>query len=127
MKDNKRCRYRKDSGFYLTTYIADHAIECLREHAADHADQPFFHFMTFTAPHFPLHALPQDIAKYAKTYQVGWDSVRQARYAKQRTLGLTSSPLSELEPNIGPPYDFPEAIKKLGAGAKSIANYLGRI
>ncbi len=117
LKDNKPLPpVDKDSGFYLTTYIADHAIECLKEHASDHADQPFFHCLTFTAPHFPLHALPQDIAKYAKTYQVGWDAVRANRYAKQGTLGLNKSPLAELEPSIGPPYDFPEALKKLGSG-----------
>ena len=117
LKDNKPLpAVKPDSGFYLTTFIADHAIECLQEHASSYPDQPFFHCLTFTAPHFPLHALPQDIARYANTYQAGWDVIRQNRYAKQRSLALISSPLSPLEPDIGPPYDFPEAIKKLGAG-----------
>lgn len=117
LRDNKPLpAIAKDSGFYLTTYIADHAIECLQEHAKDHADQPFFHFLAFTSPHFPLQALPEDIAKYAKQYNVGWDVIRQNRYAKQRALGLISSPLSQLESAIGPPYDFPADITKLGPG-----------
>ncbi len=116
-RDNKPlAAIKKDSGFYLTTFIADHAIECLQEHATQYPEQPFFHCVTFTAPHFPLHALPQDIAKYAQTYTVGWDAIRQSRSSKQQSLGLIGSGLSELEPSIGPPYDFPEAIKKLGAG-----------
>ena len=45
-----------DANFYATTAIADHAIECLREHAAEYPDRPFFHYVAFTAPHFPLHA-----------------------------------------------------------------------
>lgn len=117
LRDNKPLPpVEKGSGFYLTTFIADHAIECLREHARDHADQPFFHFLAFTSPHFPLHALPEDIAKYSKSYDGGWDAIRQSRYAKQRSLGLINSPLSPLEPAIGPPYDFPADLKKLGPG-----------
>lgn len=107
---------KPDSGFYLTTFIADHAIECLREHAAEHADKPFFHYLTFTSPHFPLHALPEDIAKYASRYDVGWDVTRQQRHMKQLGLGLVNCSLAPLESAIGPPYDFPEAIKKLGPG-----------
>lgn len=107
---------KPDSGFYLTTFIADHAIGCLREHAAEHGDKPFFHYLTFTSPHFPLHALPEDIVKYASRYEVGWDVMRQQRYDKQRKLGLVNCPLAPLEPAIGPPYDFPDAIRKLGPG-----------
>lgn len=107
---------KPDSGFYLTTYIADHAIECLREHAEQHEDKPFFHYLTVTAPHFPLHALPEDIAKYATRYDVGWDAMRQLRSQKQRQLGLVDCPLAPLEPAVGPPYHFPEALKKLGPG-----------
>ncbi len=102
--------------FYLTTAIADHAIECLKEHAEQHASQPFFHFLTFTAPHFPLHALPEDIARYSQRYNSGWDAVRSERFAKQKSFGIVSTELAALEPLIGPPYAFPEAIEKLGPG-----------
>ncbi|HCN28789.1 MAG TPA: arylsulfatase, partial [Verrucomicrobiales bacterium] len=43
---------------YSTLINADHAIECLKDHAASHAGSPFFHYIAFIAPHFPLHALP---------------------------------------------------------------------
>lgn len=104
------------SDFYLTTAIADHAIECLAEHTLHYAEQPFFHYLTFTAPHFPLHAGTDDIAKYSKRYGEGWDIVRQQRYARQRSLNVVSCPLSPLESAIGPPYDFPAAIQQLGPG-----------
>jgi len=104
------------SDYYETTAIADHAIGCLKEHAEEHADTPFFHLLAFTAPHFPLHALPEDIAKYASRYQVGWDTIRQQRLERQHAMKIVDCGLSELEPQIGPPYSFPEALKQLGAG-----------
>lgn len=46
-----------EEGYYTTVATADHAIDCLQDHAANHADKPFFHYVAFIAPHFPLHAL----------------------------------------------------------------------
>lgn len=102
--------------FYLTTATAAHAIRCLQEHAADFADRPFFHYLAFHAPHFPLHALPGDIARYRDRYLDGWDELRRERHARQRELGITQTALSELETDIGPPYDFPEQLQLLGPG-----------
>jgi arylsulfatase len=102
--------------FYVTTEVGAHAVECLRQHALNHADQPFFSYVAFTSPHFPLHA-PQDvIAKYKDRYLAGWDVLRQARYQRLVERGMIQADLSALEPDVGPPYDFPEAIKQLGAG-----------
>ena len=106
----------RDSGYYATTFIADHAIECLKEHAGNYADQPFFHFVTFTAPHFPLHALPQDIKKYKDTYDVGWDEMRKRRWERIKSMGLIDAKISEVEKDLGPPYHFAKAMKTLGAG-----------
>jgi arylsulfatase len=50
----------KEAGYYQTTAIADHAIECLHDHALNHAEQPFFHYVAFTCPHFPLQAPAAD-------------------------------------------------------------------
>jgi len=105
-----------ESGYYSTVAIADHAIECLKDHAANHADAPFFQYIAFLAPHFPLHALPEDIAKYRDRYAGGWDAMREARFQKQTKLGLIHTTLSKLEPNVGPPYEFPEVLKKFGPG-----------
>ena len=50
--------------------------------------KPFFHYLPYTAPHYPLHAKPADIAKYKGKYADGWDVLRQQRLAKQIELGL---------------------------------------
>ncbi len=105
-----------ESGYYATTATADHAIDCLKEHAAKYKDRPFFHYIPFIAPHFPLHALPQDIAKYRDKYLQGWDAMRDARYKRQKEMGLVNTELSALEKTVGPPYDFPDDLEKLGAG-----------
>ena len=103
-------------GYYATTAIADHAIKCLKDHAQNHADKPFFEFLAFNAPHFPLHALPQDIARYAHAYDDGWDIIRQKRWDKLNLLGIGGGNLSAPEPDVGPPYHFPADLQKLGPG-----------
>jgi arylsulfatase len=105
-----------ESGYYATIAAADHAIECLKDHAANHAGKPFFHYLAFIAPHFPLHALPEDVAKYRDTYLEGWDNLRKVRFARQQKMGLTTTSLSALERDLGPPYDFPNTFAKLGPG-----------
>ncbi len=100
---------------YSSSYIAGHAIKCLKEHAEKHAGSPFFSFVAFTTPHFPLHAPPEDIARYRKTYLAGWDEMRDRRWERIKALKLTGT-LSPTERGVGPPYAFPDAIKKLGPG-----------
>jgi arylsulfatase A-like enzyme len=104
------------TGYYATTAITDHAIKCLKEHAEKHADRPFFHYLAFTAPHFPLHALPEDIARYRDRYRKGWDAVRAQRCKRVKELGLVTTPPSAPETDVGPPYHFPDALEKLGPG-----------
>ncbi len=105
-----------EKGYYASIAVADHAIECLKDHAANYKDQPFFHYIPFISPHFPLHALPQDIAKYRDKYLAGWEALRASRFERQKTMGITNTTLSALEREVGPPYAFPDAIKKLGSG-----------
>ena len=105
-----------EKGYYTTIATADHAIECLKDHAANHAAKPFFHYIPFIAPHFPLHALPEDIAKYRDKYLAGWDAMRAARFERQKAMGITKTTLSALERDLGPPYAFPDAMEKLGSG-----------
>ena len=102
--------------FYVTDAIADHAVATLKEHADQHTDKPFFHYLAFTAPHFPLHALPKDIERYRERYLQGWDKIRMARWQKQKKLGLAEGELSKVERKVGPPYHFPDAYKTLGVG-----------
>lgn len=98
-----------DSGYYSTRYIADHAIKCLKEHAAKFAAQPFFEYLCFTAPHFPVQALPEDIAIYKDRYQVGWDEIRKERFARQKKMGLVKGSLPPLEPDVLPRWNLTDA------------------
>jgi arylsulfatase len=116
LDDKKLPAVKPGTGYYGTTEIANRTIEFLAQHAAQHDKKPFFQYLAFTAPHFPLHALPEDIAKYKDRYKVGWDSVRQERWDRIRKIGLVSGQLSKVEKNVGPPYAFPDAIKQLGLG-----------
>lgn len=87
----------KGSNYYTTTAFADFMIGCLKEHAEKFADRPFFGYLAFTVPHFPLQAPAGDIARYRGKYNEGWDVVRQQRYQRQRRMGLLDCGLSPLE------------------------------
>lgn len=100
--------------YYVTVATADHAVKSLREHAAQFAGRPFFHYLAFTAPHFPLHAPAEDIARYRDTYTPGWDAIAAARYERQRQMGLVTHARPAMERGVGPPYPFPNDIAKLG-------------
>ncbi|QOV90558.1 arylsulfatase [Humisphaera borealis] len=90
----------RDSGYYATTAIADHAIDFLKEHAQKHKAEPFFSYVAFTAPHFPIQALPEDIARYRERYRKGWDVLRAERYERQQKMGISTCALSKPEPQI---------------------------
>ena len=102
--DKKIAPIDPEEDYYATIGIADHAIEVLKDHAKNHADKPFFHYVGFICPHFPLHAPAEDIAKYKGRFDKGWDRVRHERWSRLRDAGIIQGPLAELEPEIGPPY-----------------------
>lgn len=115
--DDVRVKPEEDeSDYYATIATVDHAVDCLEEHSEKYADRPFFHYVAFIAPHFPLHALPEDIARYRDKYVGGWDEMRKKRFARQKKMGLLDTTLSKLEPDVGPPYHFPDDLKTLGPG-----------
>ncbi len=74
------------SGFYTTVAKVDFALDFLEE--ARESMKPFYLYVAFNAPHSPLHALPEDYAKYKGRYDMGWDKMRDARIAKQKELGI---------------------------------------
>ncbi len=94
------------TNYYSTRFIADHAIQCLKEHAGKFSNQPFFEYLAFTAPHFPLQALPEDIALYTNRYQAGWDAIRTERLARMKQLGIVDCDLSPLETNTVPRWNL---------------------
>ena len=84
--------------FYYTHAIADHAVRFINEHHFESGDQPFFLYVSFTAAHWPMHALEKDIAKYAGKYDVGYDAIRKRRYQKMLELGVIDSESTQLFP-----------------------------
>ncbi|RDC63323.1 arylsulfatase [Adhaeribacter pallidiroseus] len=84
--------------YYHTNALSDSAVAYIQQFSK--ANQPFFLYVAETAPHWPLHALPEDIQKYKDTYQLGWDVIREKRYQKLIKLGLINPALCPLSPRI---------------------------
>jgi arylsulfatase len=106
----------RGTGYYATVAIADHAIECLKQHSAEHNQEPFFQYVAFTCPHFPIQALPEDIARYQSRYRSGWETVRKERFERMLQSSIAIGDMSAVERNIGPPYKSEKAVELIGPG-----------
>lgn len=73
---------------YLTDALTDKALSYLKDQPSN---QPFFLYMAYNSPHWPMHAKPEDIAKYKGKYDLGWDSLRTIRHQNLIKLGLISA------------------------------------
>jgi arylsulfatase A-like enzyme len=89
--------------FYSTDVFADYALDFLADGRASR--KPWFLYLAFNAPHFPLHAPEKDIARYEPIYQHGWDKIRAQRLARQQAMGLVSRDL-QLPPRSHVPANF---------------------
>ncbi|GIP36948.1 sulfatase [Paenibacillus sp. J31TS4] len=78
----------EDPDFYYTDAISDQAAAYIREHAERHPGTPFFEYVAYTAPHWPLHAKDEDIAKYRGRFDAGWDRLREERLRRLVDDGL---------------------------------------
>ncbi len=86
------------AGYYFTDAITDNAVKMLDENAAANsrasangdAEKPFFLHVTYTAPHWPLHAHEEDIARYEGKYRGGWDTLRTDRHEELKASGILS-------------------------------------
>ncbi len=72
--------------FYMTDFITQKSIDLIDDYSKD--DKPFFLYVAHDAPHWPLHALPEDIEKYKDTYKDGWEALRKKRYEHMVEMGL---------------------------------------
>lgn len=99
--------YQPENGYYYTDAIADHAVRFIDDHARDHADQPFFLYVAFTAAHWPLQARDETIAKYKGRFDSGYDALRAARFQRAKKLGLIDANW-ELTPQRGGKLDSTE-------------------
>ena len=88
MRDNKFLEL-EPSGYYFTDAITDNAVDMIQGNAG--SDKPFFLHVTYTAPHWPLHALEEDIARYEGKYRGGWEALRTSRHEQLKGLGILDS------------------------------------
>ncbi|MBN2316094.1 MAG: arylsulfatase [Sedimentisphaerales bacterium] len=89
-------------GFYLTDAFSDNAVTFINQYGR--GPEPFFLYLPYTAPHWPLHAWPEDIAKYKGKYLKGWDALRQERRERMIRMGLIRDtwPLSPRDTTMWP-------------------------
>ncbi len=78
----------KPDRFYYTDALSDNAVRFLAQHAKNDAAKPFFMYLAYTAAHWPMHALPEDIAKYKGKYDRGYDALRKERLDRLRAMGI---------------------------------------
>ncbi len=90
--------------YYLTDAITAKAVQYVRAMARD--ARPFFLYVAQCAPHWPLHARPEDIARYQTTYREGWHALRKARYRRQIAMGLVDPATHPLPPLTGRGIDW---------------------
>ncbi|QDV51266.1 arylsulfatase [Gimesia fumaroli] len=84
-QDDKAVTEFKD-GYYTTDAFTDHTLGMIQRYSK--ADKPFFIHLCYTAPHYPLHAKPKDIAKYVGKFKMGWDQMRKDRWKRLQEMGL---------------------------------------
>ncbi len=77
--------WKRNEGFYMTDAFTDYAIQFLQEHQKE---EPFFLYLPYTCPHWPLHAFPEDIEKYKGRFSAGWDKLREERFERQKQMGM---------------------------------------
>ncbi|MCF8222710.1 MAG: arylsulfatase [Bacteroidales bacterium] len=79
---------KDNPGYYYTDAISENAVKFISEHKTNNKKDPFFMYVAYTAPHWPLHAPEEDIEKYRGVYSLGWDSIRQSRYDRMKEMGI---------------------------------------
>lgn len=88
--------------YYYTDAITETTVQFIDQHLADNSNQPFFCYVAYTAPHWPLHAKPADIERYADAYTAGWDALRAKRLQRMKELGVIApqAELTERDPRV---------------------------
>lgn len=88
--EGRQARQYPEGEFYATDAVTDHALDFLKL-ARETPDQPWFLYLAYHAPHFPLHAPRQDIDKYANRYHGGWDQLRNERLKRMKEMGIVAA------------------------------------
>lgn len=93
-----------DDHFYATDAFTNYAMQFIDEAQTEDPERPFFLYLAYNAPHWPLNAPQEDIARYRGKYRKGWDQLRAERYARMREMGLID-PSWPLTPRDARPWD----------------------
>ncbi len=80
--------YTPERTWYYTDAISDNMVTYLKDHKENHGTRPFFAYVSYTAAHWPMHAHPEDIAKYDGKYDDGYTPTRLARVKRLKELQL---------------------------------------
>ncbi len=98
-----------DPEFFYTDAISDQAAAFIREHHGETPEKPLFQYVTYTAPHWPLHAHDEDIAKYKGRFDAGWDKLREERLSRLVRAGIIDKSwmLTDRDPSQ-PPWENAE-------------------
>ena len=106
VRDNEKAPL-DGQNYYFTDAIARNAAGFIADAAAK--PDPYFLYAAFTAPHWPLHALEEDVARYQGRFKDGWDVLRDQRRRRQIDMGIVSSrwPLTPRDASVGPWADAP--------------------
>ena len=92
----------EDAGFFYTDAISAQAVRFVEQHDDERGDDPFFLYLAYTAPHWPLHAAPEDIDRYRGRFDAGWDRLREERLGRLAKEGLLDgdTELAERDPRV---------------------------
>ncbi|HDR90014.1 MAG TPA: arylsulfatase [Bacteroidetes bacterium] len=103
VRDNEPVEPEEDN-FYYTDAINDQMVVFINEHIKSGNKNPFFAYVAHVAPHWPLHALPEDIERYEGVYDKGWDEIRRERLEKMKRIGLLDedTELTPRDPGVPP-------------------------
>lgn len=114
--------------YYVTDALTDRACDYIREASATDDDQPFFLYLAYNAPHWPLNARPDDYRKYRGRFRDGWQAMSKRRLEKQKELGLFPEDM-EAAPVVGPDWNSlkPQQIDRLDAIMAAYAGCLDRV
>jgi arylsulfatase A-like enzyme len=108
---NVEAEAKSDPNYYITDQISDNAVRFIESHVSGHADQPFFLYVAYNAPHWPLHAKEADIAKYKGRFDAGWDVLREQRLVRMAEMGIVGKGLL-LSPRDGRSTPWSEVANK---------------
>ena len=92
--------------YYSSINITDYLIGFLKHHQKENPRSPFFGYLSFVTPHFPLQALPEDVELYRDTYKAGWDIIRDRRYRRQIASGIINCVLTPRMPEVIPEWNL---------------------